>query len=493
MTKQRLISLLVTTMLIVATLFVSCTPQSGIKDTDTVSVYFGDLVAKGIDNNVYSVTPSGEITESKVDGLSVEKLYWSYKAVKADDNFKDGETGSMTGNVDGYMPVTSGMGLNATITGLAKGKWNFYLQAFTTAEDRTAGTPVIYSGESGELELLQDGTVTIATNYVYNKDGKGKVNFEIAVNIEQTLPEDTETTIKYYEVTAVKAYAGDLSVDLTGAKTSGDNAKYAGTWTGSIEDVPYSLATTKYEVYVDGETIPRATISGNSVVMTNLETNVKGTATLTLTTGTVSVTFEGSSVPEAQPVILEAVENVGDTITLGKSGETDIVWKALAVDTDNKRALLLSQDVLETMKFDADFKTGFPEYEGSDIQTYLRSDKFYEKYSLSKDYMLKVVITTDIKTTTISETGEDYVFLLSETEALTTDEAKDYGKDVTAVYFSDDNARIAYLAGTATRWWLRSDAGAVIKALLIDQRGGGRVCECRMEGGLRPAFWYSWN
>lgn len=492
MAKQKLISLLVTATLVVVALFASCAPTSKIAD-DTVSVYFGELTAKGINDNVYTVTNSGEITESKVEGLSVEELYWSYKAVKADDNFKDGETAGMTGAVNGYMPVTSGTGLNETIEGLAKGNWNFYLQAFTSDTDRTNGTPVIYSGESGELELLTDESVKIATNYVYNPDGEGKVNFEIAVNIEQTLPEDAETAIEYYEVTGVKAYAGDLSVGLTGTKTSGDNAQYAGTWTGSIENVPYSLAATKYEIYVDSETTPRATIEGNSVVMTNLETNVKGTATITLTTGTVSVTFDGSSISETQPVILEAVENVGDTITLGKSGETDIVWKALEVDTANKRALLLSQDVLETMTFDADFETGFPTYEGSDIQIYLRSDAFYEKYNLSKDYMLKVDITTDIETTTISEDGSDYVFPLSETESLTPDEAEAYEKDATAVYFTDDSARIAYLAGNATRWWLRSDGAALLKTLFIDPRGGGRYGDCRMAGGLRPAFWYSWK
>ncbi len=474
MTKQRLISLLVTATLVVVALFASCAPTSNIAD-DTVSVYFGELTAKGINDDVYTVTNSGEITESKVDGLSVEELYWSYKAVKADDNFKDGETTGMTGAVNGYMPVTEGTGLNKTIEGLAKGKWNFYLQAYTSDADRKAGKPVIYSGEALNQELLEDKTVTIVTSYVYNPGGEGKVNFSIDVNIEQTLPEDENTAIKYYEVTAVKAYAGDLSVGLTGTKTSEDNAKYTGTWTGSIENVPYSLAATKYEIYVDSETTPRATITGNSVVMTNLETNVKGTATITLTTGTVSVTFNGSSLPTSQPVILEAVENVGDTITLGKSGETDIVWKALEVDTTNKRALLLSQDILENRAFDADSRA----YLGSDIQTYLRSTEFYEKYGLSKDYMLAVDVTTDIQVTTISETGNDYVFLLSDEEA--------------AELFDTIESRAVNLGDSTTFWWLRTSFSSSHVWAIHNRDGEIRRVVYSNSNELRPAFWYSWK
>ncbi len=177
-------------------------------------------------------------------------------------------------------------------------------------------------------------------------------------------------------------------------------------------------------------------------------------------------------------VTWKKIDDVGDTITLGKSGDTDIVWKALSVDPDNKRALLISEKVLETRAFDTDSNA----YSGSDIQTYLRSGGFFTTYGLSKDYMLAVDITTNIEATAISDVGSDYVFLLSKTEAENTS------------YFADNDARIAYFEGSGSGWWLRSPLGSDDYVYCVNPSGavlGGVLYYVPI--GLRPAFWYTWK
>jgi len=175
---------------------------------------------------------------------------------------------------------------------------------------------------------------------------------------------------------------------------------------------------------------------------------------------------------------LPTFANAGDTNKLGT-----VIWQALSVDTDKKQALLISKDVLEKRAFDSDNSNA---YQSSSIRAYLNGD-FISDYGLSKDYIKRVDVTTDIEKTEIKDSGEDYVFLLSKTEA-----SNDDG------YFDSDEDRIAKYNSTNTGWWLRTP---------YTSDGSGNVCNVTFNGdntaamspnknnmiGLRPAFWYTWN
>ena len=184
------------------------------------------------------------------------------------------------------------------------------------------------------------------------------------------------------------------------------------------------------------------------------------------------------------------LSKAGDIITLGEKDGVRITWKALSVDTEKKRALIVCEDVLATKAFSNSNDTtesGYTEsndYEKSTIRTYL-NDKFISDYGLPKDNILKVDVTTTIETTKISVSGEDYVFLLSQTEAENTD------------YFANDEARVAKLNGNSSGWWLRTPNGSGKAVCYVDDSGdvviGDGVNDCTSLKGIRPAFWYTWD
>ncbi len=172
------------------------------------------------------------------------------------------------------------------------------------------------------------------------------------------------------------------------------------------------------------------------------------------------------------PVTPPSDIKVGDIVQIG-----DVSWKALDVDTTEKRALLISQDVLELRAFDG---YGSNVYKTSTIRTYL-NDNFITAYGLSKDYMKKVVFNGD--ETIVSDSGEDYVFLLSLDEA--------------EKYFESDEARKAELNGTASEWWIRTVYSFSSNNVYSVDAGGDVILNgnitCANENGIRPAFWYVWN
>ena len=171
----------------------------------------------------------------------------------------------------------------------------------------------------------------------------------------------------------------------------------------------------------------------------------------------------------------KAFTAAGETINIGSSNGTPITWKALSVDSTNKCALLVSQDILENRVFDSRSAS----YKSSAIRTYLNGD-FISTYGLSTYYMKKVDVTSSIETTTVSDDGTDYIFLLSKTEAST--------------YFSNISARIANdTSGTASLWWLRSPVE--YRNLIYCVKTTGEIYGDYSFGeyGVRPAFWYTWN
>ncbi len=168
---------------------------------------------------------------------------------------------------------------------------------------------------------------------------------------------------------------------------------------------------------------------------------------------------------------------VGDEVKIGS-----VTWKALAVDEENSRALLISKDILENVKINT------PSYTDSDIYNTLRSEEFLNKYGLKTSYMKKVVFTDigEKEIAKISDSGVDYLFLLSGTEA--------YGSES---YFADDESRIATYNGEASSWWLRTSDAASSDPKYSFVRPDGDVWQTghinEDNFGVRPAFWYKWN
>lgn len=490
--KNKTLYIAVAAVMIVATLFVSCAPSKAVAD-DTVSVFFGELQAKAVDTNVYNkdADTESDFGASSVDIPAVSDLYWSYKAVKADGNFTAGQTTDMENNVNGYMPVKNEAGLDNTISGLSKGEWNFELQAFASADDRTAGTPVLFYGKTTKAQNLvgDTNTVTIATEWQYPEGKAENVHFEITTDLIQTLTTGITEPYAVSKVTvhydgqseAVELKAGNTS-DNTPIDNDSTKHKYTTVWTGDMQNtVPNGTRSFTYKFYVDGQ--EEISTSVTAPVMTNLTTNITGKATVTLTAGSVSVNFSGSTVPTDQPVIKSnTVSKVGDTITNGKANGTDITWKCIQYDATNNRALMISEYVIETRKFDSSSSTYFR----SDIQKYLTGTAdtdFIKTYSIDTSKMLSVDCTSSIETTTVSDTGTDKLFLLSSTEAFNTS------------YFADAEARKANdLSGFASSWWLRSNAaGHAYKAEYIESDGTYGAHTVYETDGVRPAFWYTWE
>ncbi len=482
-TKHKLSSLLVTAVLTAVTLFVSCAPESSVTDNGTVSVCFGELQARGIDSEVYDVDKSLSVN-CVVNEVSVDKLFWSYKAEKADENSKAGQTTSITGNVNGFMPVKKEAGLNATIPGFAKGEWTFELQAFASADDRSKGTPVLFYGKKEQKLVDAVNAVTIATEWQYPDGMAENVHFEITTELIQTLTDDIKTPYSVSKVTVQYNGQTDEALALTPGNTSdtadaANNNKhtYTTVWTGNMANtVPDGTITFTYKIYVgDDEEISKAV---TAPVMTRLTTNITGTATLTA--GLVSADFSGSSVPDEQPTI--PVTNVGDTVELGTFAGKPITWRCIKMHETGKYALMISENVLQERQFGNN-----NDYASSLVQTFLTgsttASHLIVKFNIDKKDMVNMVGVTysDIEETELGSVGDsnDKFFLLSMTE-------------IESIW-TNASDRVAYnLSGSATPWWLRSQVeNNENNVYCVNEKGSyvSKPANTMNVVGVRPAFW----
>lgn len=170
----------------------------------------------------------------------------------------------------------------------------------------------------------------------------------------------------------------------------------------------------------------------------------------------------------------KTISKIGETIELGKTKDGEaITWEALDVDTDAKKALLISQDVLEnSVVFSS--SSGTTDYKNSDIRAYLTntgSDGFIKTYDLSTDYMLAADLSD------VGDEKEDYVFLLSEAEV--------------TLYLGQESDRVAKYNGTAADWWLRSHKNN--EGETVGDNGVYYQTPTNYGKGLRVAFWYTWE
>ena len=162
---------------------------------------------------------------------------------------------------------------------------------------------------------------------------------------------------------------------------------------------------------------------------------------------------------------LKSVEK-GDVISLG-----DIDWVVLEV-VDGKKALILSDKVLETRAFDASSN----DWETSDIRQYLNGEFYDNTFSSSEK---DKIIESDIANT--GNNTKDKVFLLSSGDA------------ASAKYFANNAERIALNinTGNTSWWWLRSPGFTSSHAALVWIDGYVYV-DCYYvisDGGVRPALW----
>jgi hypothetical protein len=442
-------------MLIGLIVFVSCTQD---KTSDTIKIRFGELKAKAIDETAYDVSDSHTETSVVTIG-SASDYYWTYSATKADSLFKDGECAETN--------LSEEKGLGGAKSGFARGKWTFVLKAYASEKERTAKTKHVFEGTTTTEDLTTDTSVSVPMSYTYVA-GTGTLAFDITTSISQA----TLSGVSAYSVSKIEAIVDGTTTELTNSSSK---------WTGTKSDVSTGVKSVEFKVYVDDTEAATSTVS--SIIMHGLTTTISGTFTITLSSGQISVNFGNTAVPTEQPTTDGFSLRVGDIVTMGTypsgNGNTSLVgqgitWKVLSVDTANKRALVISENVLEERVFNADSQA----YSGSDIQTYL-NDTFITTYGLSDVSFVNVDVTSSIETTTVGS-GIDKVFLLSKTEAENTS------------YFATSADRVANYNGSSCPWWLRSPLEEDEYCIyFVFSYGVVSDYYCH-EYGVRPAFWYSY-
>ena len=190
--NKRNILALAATLLIVSMMAISCSAQ-GVnepKDTDTISIHLGQIVAKAADDGtvVYDRTAFDDKTQktaewsTTVSAVEPSALYWSYQATKADSLYDSGKT-------TGFVALKEGKGLEATLENMSRGSWTFELRGYNTAADRTADQNVVYKGKTTTKNLTQNSQVDVPVTYAYgdSKSTDGAVDFDITVNYDQAV------------------------------------------------------------------------------------------------------------------------------------------------------------------------------------------------------------------------------------------------------------------------------------------------------------------
>ena len=254
---------------------------------------------------------------------------------------------------------------------------------------------------------------------------------------------------------------------------------------------------------------------GNDVTLKNGTLDVSGEVKkLNLKSGTLaleritaeSVTFYGISEKSDTATKITPVPEVDDILTMGKTPDDfvilegaeetqlakyrgmDLTWQVLDVDSENGRALVISQYILGAMQHAAS-AYGY-KWSASLINTWLNNtteEGFVAKYGLDNVSMVRVEHETEAGSgggAAKAETTNEMVFLLSETEAKT--------------YFKTDAERVgrklngtAYSEGDAYMWWLRTPKSLTVCAY-VNQNGQIKSDNnCTYKWYIRPAFWIS--
>lgn len=159
---------------------------------------------------------------------------------------------------------------------------------------------------------------------------------------------------------------------------------------------------------------------------------------------------------------------------------------------------LLMKDIYESRQW---YSSNTNDYANSTIHSYLNST-FLAMFDSNIQKAIKQVKLPYRKgsgTSTTVTSGSNglsaKIFLLSATETSFSFSYMPSGEGAELAYFkgcadnSSDSKRVAYLNGSATRWWLRSpDCSYFSGTLYVDSNGGWGLDNCSDSGGIRPAL-----
>ena len=159
---------------------------------------------------------------------------------------------------------------------------------------------------------------------------------------------------------------------------------------------------------------------------------------------------------------------------------------------------LLMQDIYENRAWHS---SNTNDYANSTIHSYLNSTflNLFESNIKNAIKQVKLPYRKGSGTSTTVTSGSNglsaKIFLLSATETSFDFSYMPSGEGAELAYFkgcadnSSDSKRVAYLNGSATRWWLRSpDCSSVNVALYVDSSGDWNGSDCSNSYGIRPAL-----
>ena len=159
---------------------------------------------------------------------------------------------------------------------------------------------------------------------------------------------------------------------------------------------------------------------------------------------------------------------------------------------------ILMQDIYENRAWHS---SNTNDYANSTIHSYLNSTflNLFESNIKNAIKQVKLPYRKGSGTSTTVTSGSNglsaKIFLLSATETSFDFSYMPSGEGAELAYFkgcadnSSDSKRVAYLNGSATRWWLRSpNCGSFSSALYVDSNGDWGGLSCSNSCGIRPAL-----
>ena len=343
--NKRNILALAAILLIVSMMAISCSAQGVAEPEDTIDIFFGDLVAKaegkndGYDHTAYDSTGSNSAWASEVINLAKGEVFWAYRAVKADNLYKEGETGAGTeGMATGFKAVKEDAGLDAVLKDFSRGSWTFELRGYQSSDDRAADKNVIYKGKATTVSLEENSTIDVPVTYAYadmgaNTDADGKmgyVAFDITVNYKQKNGASYgEEAIGEYgliveAVIGKNAAGNDIAEAITLNKVTDETSDLkpvTNTEEGWLSKTYHYIAGNRdisrlqeiaqdgeLHVYITGansdkkeEILGAAYTVQKAVIMSGLETKITATLNVTLDEGgKINITLD-TTTPDEQP------------------------------------------------------------------------------------------------------------------------------------------------------------------------------------------------
>ena len=449
--------------------------------------------------------PSGVLETGKSASLSVT----SFSTTAIDDGDAEDAEFTVVDTSDKGKPILGA--LDITLTVGTEEKKDFKDKPLTI-------TTVISKGLNGNKNYPTEGDNTACSIQVkYNGEGDGgtvtsykaetgELTFKVTHLSTYYVVDDN---IKVYNLTQDLMY-GKLE-DAVAAAEDGDTIRLLNDVVMDLSASENGLEISKSIVIdLNKNTVTLKSVSlniGDNVIFKNGtlssegEGNIfyvnEGTLVLEKVIITGKISFYGIVIENNDSVVkvssgITLPEKTGETLYFGKIPLTatdhagdDISWKVLAVDSENSRALILSDRILtKKQTYDNATYADWWEYKYKwsecDINKWLNGD-FLSEYGLEDVPMASVEHETEGTSTQASEKTSEKVFLLSESEVnkyLTTKIA----------YCLDDTKWNK--TGSAYYWSLRtptiSDYGN-IKA--VSNEGKIEDAQVSNSYGIRPAFW----